>query len=369
VNLTRCWTAALLLAAGGCKASPDVAVADCIPAPPDTAFRYTDADVPLPRHLLSSVAGTVVFSDNTPADNHITNAGAALGRILFYDARLSADNRIACASCHRQEFGFGDTARFSRGLHGRRPTRRTLALANLRFNAYGRFFWDQRAPSLEAQVLDVIQDSVEMGMNLDSLEIKLGRTPFYPALFAAAFGSAAVTRDGIARALAQFARALVSARSPLDAVFAGGGAPDFSRLTASERQGYQLFVSSGCVNCHRTILQFADRANNVGLDVQSADSGAGSGRFKPASLRNVAMRAPYMHDGRFRTLREVVHFYSSGVQQSPDLDPRLLDEAGHARHLDLTDAQEDQLVAFLQTLTDTTFLHDPRFGNPFGCGR
>lgn len=368
MNVTRRWTTALLLAAAGCRASPGNELSDCVPVPPDTAFRYTDADVPLPRHLLSSIAGTVVYSDNTPSDNHVSNAGAALGRILFYDVRLSANNQVACASCHQQQFGFGDTARFSQGLGGLHPPRRTLALANLRFNAYGRFFWDQRAPSLEAQVLDVIQDPVEMGMNLDSLEAKLARTPYYPALFAAAFGSPDVTRDGIARALAQFARSLISARSRFDAVFAGGGAPDFSRLTPDEREGFQLFVTSGCVNCHRTILQFADRANNIGLDLQSADTGAGSGRFRPASLRNVAVRPPYMHDGRLRTLHDVVRFYSRDVRDSPDLDPRLLDDAGRARRLNLTDAQVDQLVAFLKTLTDTTFLHDPRFGNPFGCG-
>jgi cytochrome c peroxidase len=364
-----CWSTALLLASAGCRASRGASVADCAPAPPDTAYRYTDAEVPLPRHLLSSIAGTVAFSDNTPLDNHVTNAGAALGRVLFYDVRLSANNRVACASCHQQQFGFGDTARFSRGLHGQHPQRRTLALANLRFNAYGQFFWDQRAPSLEAQVLDVLQDSVEMGMNLDTLEAKLSHTTYYPALFAAAFGSADVTRDGIARALAQFARSLISARSRFDAVFATGGAPDFSRLTPTEQHGYQLFVTSGCINCHRTILQFADRANNIGLDLQPADMGAGHGRFRPASLRNVAVHPPYMHDGRFRTLRDVVHFYSTGVQESPDLDPRLRDSAGHPRRLNLTDAQVGQLVAFLETLTDTSFLHDPRFGNPFGCRR
>jgi cytochrome c peroxidase len=356
-----------LLAATGCRSSmPDVAL--CAPAPPDTAFRYTDADVPLPRHLISSIAGTAIFSDNTPAGNRVTNAGAALGRVLFYDPRLSSNDRVACASCHRQEFGFGDTARFSRGLHGRRTSRRALALANLRFNAEGRFFWDERAPSLEAQVLDVLQGPVEMNMNLDTLEAKLARTPYYPALFAAAFGSPKVTRAGIARALAQFTRSLISARSRFDAVFMTGGAPDFSRLTPDELAGFRLFNAEGCANCHRSVLQFADRANNIGLDLVPADSGAGGGRFKPASLRNVAVRPPYMHDGRFRTLREVVRFYSAGVEWTPGLDPRLRVTGGRPRHLDLTEAQMGQLVAFLESLTDSAFLTDPRFGNPFGCG-
>jgi cytochrome c peroxidase len=358
---------ALLLMAACRQPAPSEA-ALCAPATPDTAFRYTDADVPLPRHLVTSIVGTAIFSDNTPAGNRVTNAGAALGRILFYDPRLSANDRVACASCHHQEFGFGDTARFSRGLHGRRTSRRALALANLRFNAAGKFFWDERAPSLEAQVLDVLQGPVEMGMDLDTLEAKLARTPYYPALFAAAFGSPKVTREGIARALAQFTRSLISARSRFDAVFMSGGAPDFARLTPDELAGFRLFNAEGCANCHRSVLQFADRANNIGLDAVPADSGAGDGRFKPASLRNVAVRPPYMHDGRFRTLREVVRFYSAGVEWTPGLDPRLRVTGGQPRHLDLTDAQVNQLVAFLESLTDSAFLADPRFGDPFGCG-
>jgi cytochrome c peroxidase len=365
--VVRSVLASVLLATIGCRTSaPDLAL--CAPEAPDTALRYTDADIPLPRHLLASIAGTVIRSDNTPADNRVTNAGAALGRILFYDPRLSANDRVACASCHRQEFGFGDTARFSRGLHGERTRRHALALANLRFNARGKFFWDERAPSLEAQVLDVLQGPVEMGMDLDTLEAKLARTPYYPALFAAAFGSPKVTREGIARALAQFTRSLISARSRFDAVFMSGGAPDFARLTPEELAGFRLFNTEGCANCHRSVLQFADQATNVGLDVVSADSGAGAGRFKPASLRNVAVRPPYMHDGRFRTLRDVVRFYSVGVEWTPALDLRLQETGGRPRHLDLTDAQVDQLVAFLESLTDSAFLTDPRFGNPFGCG-
>ena len=358
--------AAVLMALAGCRSSATSSATLCEPEKPDSAYRYTDADVPLPRHLITSLAGTVVFSDNTPPDNGITNAGAALGRVLFHDKRLSADRSVACASCHHQQFGFGDTARFSRGVHGR-PGRRTLALANLRFNAYGRFFWDQRAESLEAQVLEVLQNADEMGMDLGALEARLDSTSYYPALFAAAFGSPEVTRDGISRALAQFLRSLISAGSRFDSVFATGGPPDFSRLTSDEYRGYQLFNSSGCVNCHRSVLQFADRANNIGLELVSSDTGAGHGRFKPASLRNVAVRPPYMHDGSLATLKDVVRFYSKGVKPSPDLDIRLLDDAGRPRHLNLTETEEDQLVAFLETLTDSGFLKDPRFGSPFGC--
>ncbi len=333
-------------------------------------YGYSDADAPIPRHFLRSIPGTVAFTDNSPPANPITNPGATLGRVLFYDVRLSADDRIACASCHRQEFGFGDTARFSPGLNGRHPARRTMALANARFNEYGRFFWDERASSLEAQVLHPIEDTLEMGMQLDGLAQKLGATAYYPALFTPAFGSPEVTSDRIASALAQFVRSLVSAESRFDAVFTTGGAPKYSLLSEKEREGLRIFSDAGgagCVNCHRTIAQVADRANNIGLDVVSADTGAGGGRFKPPSLRNIAVRPPYMHDGRFATLREVVEFYNSGIDDSPDLDPRLRDSDGSPRRLHLAPEQRDALVAFLNTLTDPAFLRAERFSDPFPC--
>ena len=245
-----------------------------------------------------------------------------------------------------------------------------MALANARFNEYGKFFWDERASSLEAQILHPIQDTLEMGMELDALARKLGATPHYPALFTAAFGSPEVTSDGIAFALAQFVRSLVSPESRFDFVFATGGAPNYSILSEQEREGMRIFNDAGgagCVNCHRTIAHVADKANNIGLDVVSADTGAGGGRFKPPSLRNVAVRPPYMHDGRFATLREVVEFYDSGIEDSPDLDPRLRASDGSPRRLNLRPEQRDALVAFLNTLTDPAFLKAERFSDPFPC--
>ena len=314
-----------------------------------------------------SPLGTVVFSDNSPTDNRITDAGATLGRVLFYDVRLSGNDRVACASCHRQSFGFGDTARFSRGHDGRPLARRTMALANARFNAAGRFFWDERAPSLEVQVMQPIMDSSEMGLEPEALERKLTATTFYPGLFTAAFGSPDVTRDRIAAALAQFVRSLVSGRSRLDAVFATGSAPDSTVLSDVEREGLRLFTSLGCLNCHRTIALFADKASNNGLDSVAADTGAGDARFKPPSLRNVAVRPPYMHDGRFTTLRQVVEFYDHGVKNAPALDRRLLTPEGTPRRLHLSLRQVDALVAFMESLTDSTFLRDERLSDPFQC--
>lgn len=347
--------------------SRDVVSHLCAPTLPATLYRYSDADAPIPEHFLNSTAGTVLFADNTPPNNPITNAGATLGRVLFYDPRLSANDRVACASCHRQAFGFGDTARSSPGLRGAHPRRKTLALANARFNSSGKFFWDERAATLEEQVLHPIQDTIEMAMSLDTLERKLADAPFYRPLFAAAYGTPEVTRERIAHALAQFVRSLVSAHSRFDRVFETGGAPDMSRLTGPEREGLTIFTASGCVSCHRTIAQIADQATNIGLDSSSADAGAGNGRFKPPSLRNIAVRPPYMHDGRFMTLHEVVEFYDHDVRPSRMLDPRLRTSDNSARRLHLTRAQVEALVAFLEALTDSTFLHAAQFSDPFQC--
>jgi cytochrome c peroxidase len=339
----------------------------CAPTLPATLYGYSDLDAPIPPHFLSSSAGTVRFTDNTSPTNPITNAGATLGRVLFHDVRLSVDLRVACASCHRQTFGFGDTVQFSPGFRGRHLARKTMALANARFNPSGRFFWDERAPTLEIQVLQPIQDRREMAMPLETLERRLAGTPFYPPLFAAAFGSPEVTRDRIALALAQFVRSLVSAGSRFDAVFATGGAPDTLQLRESERHGLRVFVAAGCVNCHRTIAHVADRANNIGLDSLPADSGAGQGRFKPPSLRNIAVRPPYMHDGRFSTLREVVEFYDQGVLDGPQLDPRLRAPDGSPKRLRLSRVDIDALIAFLEALTDSVFLAADQFTDPFRC--
>jgi cytochrome c peroxidase len=369
----RRWSLLLPLVVG-CDASPagDGRAAEtetfalCEPVLPEASYGYSDGDAPIPQHFRASPAGTVLFSDNTPPENGITNAGATLGRVLFYDPRLSANDRVSCSSCHQQALGFGDTLRVSPGVNGT-PSRKTMALANARFNATGAFLWDERAPSLESQVLMPIQDTLEMGMELEALEAKLSAEPFYPRLFAAAFGSPEVTSEGISSALAQFVRSLVSSSSRFDAVFATGGAPDYSLLTAQELEGSQLFDSQGCVNCHRAITQFADKANNTGLDLVSADDGAGLATFKPPSLRNIAVRPPYMHDGRFDTLREVVEFYDREVQDTPDLDPRMRDLDGSPRRLGMTPGQVDALVAFLETLTDSTFLSAEKFSNPFPC--
>ncbi len=265
------------------------------PTMPAVAYGYSDARVPLPRHFTepTPVGGLALAADNTPAVNRTTDAGAALGRVLFYDPRLSVDDRVSCASCHVQQFAFSDSARLSRGVRGARTARHSMGLVNARFYATGRFFWDERAASLEALVLQPIQDPAEMALSLDALVTKLSLTSYYPALFTGAFGSPEITTDRVARALAQFTRSLVSTNAKIDRAFGSNGVPNFAAVfTAEEQLGQELFVGrAGCARCHGTAAHISDAVHNTGLDATITDAGAGNGRFKAPSLRNVAARA------------------------------------------------------------------------------
>jgi len=343
---------------------------------PATSFAYTDAVLPAWYTTAAGPGGNVVAADTTPVANPITNAGATLGRVLFYDKRLSANDTVACASCHEQSKGFSDSRTLSVGFNGGLTGRHSMGLSNARYYNPGRFFWDERAATLEQQVLMPIQDAVEMGMTLPALEVKLNAVTWYGPLFQAAFGSPQVTSDRISRALAQFVRSMVSYRSKFDQAMATGAPgvpPDFASVfTAQELQGLQIYGGVGaqnggaCAACHGTAGHIAPGIRNNGLDANTAnDQGAGGGRFKSPSLRNIAVRAPYMHDGRFATLREVIDFYDSGVQNHPNLDPPLRAPGGGVRRLNLSEQQKQALEAFLNTLTDTPMLTDPKFADPF----
>jgi cytochrome c peroxidase len=335
------------------------------PSLPIASYSYDDAKNVVPSHFVVGPAGSALALDNTPATNPISDAGATLGRVLFYDTRLSSDDRVSCASCHQQQFGFTDTVRFSRGVNNGQTSRHTMALANSRFYQNGRFFWDERAPTLEAQVLQPIQDPAEMGMTLSDLAVKIGVAGYYQPLFEAAYGSNDVTTDRIARSLAQFVRSLVSSRSRFDSAFTGFGVPSPDRLTAEEYEGDLLFKSAGCARCHRTNSQIGDHSRNTGLDATSPDTGAGRGEFKTPSLRNVALRGRYMHDGRFNSLDQVITFYDSGVQDNPGLDAGLRGPDGRPARLGLTSTQRAALVAYLGTLTDRAFVTAEKFSDPF----
>ncbi len=342
---------------------------------PATLLNYSP---PLPPHYLSPQARG---QDNTPSNNPVSNAGAALGRVLFYDKRLSTNQTVSCSSCHQPQFGFSDPRRFSVGFNGGLTGRNSMGLNNARYYARGRFFWDERAATLEDQVLQPIQNSVEMGMTLPALVTRLSAEPFYTNLFANAFGTPAVTTNRISRALAQFVRSMVSTQSKYDA----GVGIGFTNFTAQETLGRQIYLgqvgNATCAACHGPDTFSAPNIFNNGLEFPYVDRGAGAitgraqddGLFKAPSLRNIGLTAPYMHDGRFATLEEVVEFYNSGVVLNPNLPPALRappmpGQPPAARRLNLTNNQKAALVAFLRTLTDTNLTSDARFSDPFNYG-
>jgi cytochrome c peroxidase len=339
---------------------------------PGTAYNYANPTLP-PSFNVQPILG----QDNTPVNNPVTNAGATLGRVLFYDKRLSRNQTIACASCHQREHGFADSRKFSVGFEGGLTGRNSMGLNNARWYQRRAFFWDERAATLEDQVLQPIQNAVEMGMTLSDLVTRLGAEPYYTTLFTNAFGSPGVTSNRISLALAQFVRSIISTQSKFDV----GAATGFSNFTAQENLGRQIFNgqvgNATCNACHGTDNFVPGPAiNNNGLENPYVDKGLGGitgraqdeGLFKVPSLRNIERTAPYMHDGRFATLEEVVEFYNSGVVNHPNLSPPLRVAGGAVRRLNLTTAQKAALVAFLKTLTDDSIATDVKFSDPFIYG-
>jgi cytochrome c peroxidase len=259
-----------------------------------------------------------------------------------------------------------------------------MALANARWYDRGRFFWDERAETLEEQVLMPFQDPVEMGMTLDQVVNSVKGQNFYAPLFVDAFGTEEINAELIARALAQFVRSMVSVSSKYDLERPSVAAPtiDFPNFTASENNGKRLFFlpkqlgGAGCIGCHATeaFINPDNGTTNNGLDPVSTDdlgvfeaipNPAFLGTFKVSSLKNIAVRPPYMHDGRFATLEEVIEHYNSGVQNHPNLSPALRDPNGQPQRLNLTNQEKTDLVNFLKTLTDEALLDDPKYADPF----
>ena len=335
---------------------------------PDAPYRYAGVD--LPAHVIQSPR----HDDNTPSDNPLTDHGATLGRVLFYDTRLSANNRTSCSSCHLQAHAFSDPRPASRGFRGAFTDRRAMPLVNLRYYERARFFWDERAGNLEEMVLQPIHSRVEMGQDSRTLVELLAHDPAYPGLFERAFGDSQISESRIGRALAQFVRSMVSYRSRYDngRARARSAQDDFDNFTRQENRGKALFMRH-CSNCHMKDGNehfFVPTPANTGLrphDPQ-ADGGVGDvtmrgpdlGSFKSPSLRNVEVTAPYAHDGRFATLEAVIDHYS----ENPLVDLNL----GYVMPvapLKFTTSEKTALTAFLKTLTDRAFLSDPKFASPF----
>jgi len=358
----------LMLIVSAAALSPSSQAAKRVLNLPATPYRY--AAVELPAHFTQPGR----THDNTPPDNPLSDDGATLGRVLFYDTRLSANNTTSCASCHVQAHAFADPKPFSKGFHGALTDRRAMPLVNVRYYQRARFFWDERAGNLEEMVLLPIQSRIEMGQDLTQVINTFARDGMYPTLFARAFGDRQITEQRIGRALAQFVRSMMSYQSRYDEGRARAQSPqdDFGNFTLQENRGKALFRRN-CGTCHGRDGNehfFVSTPANSGLRGKdpTADGGVGDvtlqfadlGSFKSPSLRNVEVTAPYGHDGRFATLDRLIDHYSDNPIPDPNrgymvpLSP-----------LKFTASEKAALIAFLKTLTDRTFLTDPRFSNPF----
>lgn len=311
-------------------------------------------------------------------DNKLTVQIVKLGRMLFYEKMLSGNGTQACASCHIQKFAFSDTSRFSIGIKGLPGKRQAMGVFNMAWHT-NEFFWDGRAHLLRDQSLKPIQDELEMDETLDNVIAKLKGHKMYRNQFIRAFGTDEINSTRISLALEQFMNSIVSNNSKYDDYL-----KDSTVFNESEKRGLKLFITeynpffpdksgADCQHCHGGFNFENNEYMNNGLDEESnlADFGREKvtgnpkdrGKFKVTSLRNVAITPPYMHDGRFKTLEEVIEHYNSGIKASATLDPAL--EQNRASGLQLTSQQKMDLIAFLKTLTDKSLQTNPEYMSPF----
>jgi cytochrome c peroxidase len=369
-RFTHAGVSVLLLAGvvlGSCAKEEEEAVDPVVPAP-------TPYTLVVPAGFPTPVI---------PADNPLTNEGVALGRMLFYETKLSSNNTMSCGSCHQQNKAFTDGLAKAVGVDGVANPRGTMSLANVMWS--NTLTWDGAFPTLEAQAHKPIENPIEMHQLLNTGVTKLQATTTYPPLFQAAFGTKTITGDLVLKALTQFERTLISGNSRYD---------KFTKtqqgFSADELAGLKLYTThispriirgAECFHCHTLPLassNFAAQFFNNGLDLTFADPGRGgitrlpadNGKFVAPTLRNITLTAPYMHDGRFTTLEQVLDHYSDHVQMSsPGLDVNLIqginDPIFNPGRMGLTANEKRQVIAFLKTLTDSTFIADKRFSDPF----
>ena len=331
----------------------------------DVGYRPVAVDIEIPEVFLNRIIPPVI-----PNNNQLTQEGIALGKRLFFDPILSGDQSIACASCHAPQNAFSDTSATSTGIDGINGIRNAMPLFNLAWNYNERFTWDGKELSLELQALEPVQNPIEMHSNWVNVVERLENHDEYPELFRQAFETTEITKELAAKALAQFQRTLISANSKFDKYTLG-----IEDLSEQELNGLTIFLSEDkgdCFHCHGTPqnpLWTDNDFHNNGLDTAFTDLGLGTvtgnqndnGKFRTPSLRNLSFTAPYMHDGRFLTLDEVIDFYSEGLQNSPTIDPLMkkVNQGG----VQLTQQEKTDLKAFLLTLNDYSFTENPDFQN------
>ncbi len=326
------------------------------PTLPSSTFNYL---VSYPTHIQTAL----IANDNTPANNAITNDGATLGRVLFYDKQLSKNNTISCSSCHKQANSFDDNIALSKGFEGGFTPRNSMPLINVRFYKSGKMFWDERASSVENQVLQPIQNHIEMGLTLAELESKVNALSYYPSLFQKAFGSTQIDSIKIEKALSQFVRSIVTYQSKYDRVKQG-----LESFTTLEAQGETLFNATppanpgggpaalSCNACHSAPMFLNSSATNATpfALIDPLDAGINNqNKFKSSSLRNIGDRVFLFHNGSIANLQTMLSAGTpgSGTQPIP------------SHSVAQNDVQS--LLAFMNTLTDNTIITDEKFSNPF----
>ncbi len=325
----------------------------------------------------------VLLTPHLPAQPYDYDIGddrmVSIGRILFYDKHLSANNSIACGSCHVQAFGFSDARKLSSGVANKLTHRNTPGITS-ESQIFG-LFWDARASDFKDLVLRPILNHDEMGViDIDKLPAKLMELGYYDELFTRVYGNSEITVSKIQSCLSMFLNALVR---PHQTEYEQGSQVGYKNFDALEMLGKNIFFEQGkCSQCHNLSGGWFSSAN-IGLELSYADQGmgelsgsrfGGDGVFRVPNLINIAVTAPYMHDGRFKTLDEVVEHYNSGVQDHPNLSWNLketaTDQFGNEigqkpQRLNLSSTEKKALVAFLNTLTDEQYLKDIKYSNPF----
>ncbi len=333
----------------------------------DAIYNPTPYELDIPR---------VLPDMDIPADNQLTVAGVELGRHLFFDPILSSDSTISCASCHLPELGFSDPNALSFGVNNAIGTRNAMSLVNVGFFTRG-LFWDGRSATLEAQALLPVEDHLEMNESWPNVLEKLRHHPSYPRMFREAFGiefTDDIDETLTTKAIAQFERTLISGNSRFDQAMRNEIFLEDEEVNGQQLYFFELSQQQdhpGCSHCHGGPLLTDNRFVNNGLDSVAnlngfADKGRGevtgnfgdNGKFRVPSLRNIALTAPYMHDGRFQTLEEVLDHYASGGHAAENLDANI-------RPFTLTEKQKEELIAFLNTFTDEEFVNNPNFKSPF----
>ena len=324
------------------------------------AGNLTPYTIPLPSYVKD-------YFDTMRLDpqNPLTEEGIALGRKLFYDKRLSSNNTISCGSCHKQQFAFTDNKSFSLGVGDSTGIINAMPLFNL---GWGKnFFWDGRAPSLAEQAHDPVVNPIEMANTWGNVIVKLQADKTYPLAFKKIFGSDKINAGMVMKAIAQFELTLISFNTRFDKYYFEGQA---DVLTPQEEHGLDIFFGYGnCNHCHSDILLTDNFFRNNGLDsipvpglYNTTGNETDRGRLKVPSLRNIALTAPYMHDGRFKTLEQVLNFYSNGIHQnSKNIDMHMIP---FAKGLQLSPEQKADLIAFLNVLTDSSFVKNKAFSDP-----